>query len=312
MAQVVAAAAGLWVGRRLDRRRPAGGDDRRIGAGRRRRRSPSPLAPTSSGSPPPGSSMGVAMSATLYAPAFTVLTHWAGGASGPGPDHRHAGRGARLDGVRPARRAARGRRARGAAPTSCWPSRWPPRSPRTGGAFATRGPAVALAAPTTSPAPASAAERRPACVRRSSACSSRRSPWPGSASTPRSSTSVPLLTEGGLTPLTAAIALGLGGVGQVAGRLVYGPRARPDPGPPAHRPRVAAASATTLGPGLLRPVGAARVRGLVRGRGRAWDLHPDPGDRGLGPVGHPRLGARSSSSPGRSWWRPRSRHGWAR
>lgn len=34
---------------------------------------------------------------------------------------------------------------------------------------------------------------------------------------------VPLLTERRLTPTAAAWALGLGGVGQVAGRLSYGP-----------------------------------------------------------------------------------------
>ena len=34
---------------------------------------------------------------------------------------------------------------------------------------------------------------------------------------------VPLLTDGGLTVGEAAIALGIGGAGQVAGRLVYGP-----------------------------------------------------------------------------------------
>ncbi|WP_051246564.1 MFS transporter [Nocardioides halotolerans] len=36
-------------------------------------------------------------------------------------------------------------------------------------------------------------------------------------------TTVPLLTEGGLSVSQAAIALGVGGAGQVAGRLVYGP-----------------------------------------------------------------------------------------
>ena len=34
---------------------------------------------------------------------------------------------------------------------------------------------------------------------------------------------VPLLTENGLTTGEAAVALGIGGAGQVAGRLVYGP-----------------------------------------------------------------------------------------
>ena len=77
MTQVVGAASGLWVGRRLDRVGPRSV----MTAG-------SALgvlavvlvaaAPTFTAYVGAWVLMGVAMSATLYAPAFTVLTHWAG------------------------------------------------------------------------------------------------------------------------------------------------------------------------------------------------------------------------------------------
>ena len=77
MAQVVAAGAGLWVGRRLDRRGPrvvmtagsALGVVAVVAVS---------LAPTFETYVAAWALAGVAMSATLYAPAFTVITHWAG------------------------------------------------------------------------------------------------------------------------------------------------------------------------------------------------------------------------------------------
>jgi MFS family permease len=62
---------------------------------------------------------------------------------------------------------------------------------------------------------------------------------------------VPLLTEGGLTTGEAAVALGIGGVGQVAGRLLYGPVLTQMP--------VRARMVTTLLAGSLTTIGLATV-----------------------------------------------------
>lgn len=78
MTQVVAGAAGLWVGRRLDRSGPrvvmTAGSVLGVVA--------VVLVALATSLPAFAAAwvlMGIAMSATLYAPAFTVLTHWAGG-----------------------------------------------------------------------------------------------------------------------------------------------------------------------------------------------------------------------------------------
>lgn len=77
MTQVVGAAAGLWVGRRLDRSGPrgvmTGGSALGVVAVLL-----VAVAPTFPAFVAAWVLMGVAMSATLYAPAFTVITHWAG------------------------------------------------------------------------------------------------------------------------------------------------------------------------------------------------------------------------------------------
>ncbi len=62
---------------------------------------------------------------------------------------------------------------------------------------------------------------------------------------------VPLLTEGGLTTGEAAVALGVGGIGQVAGRLLYGPVMTRMP--------VRARMVTTLLAGSLTTAGLATI-----------------------------------------------------
>jgi MFS family permease len=243
MAQVVAAAAGLWVGRRLDRDGPrvvmTAGSALGVLAVLA-----VAFAPGLGWFAAAWVLMGVAMSATLYAPAFTVLTHWAGSrrvraltvvtlvaglaSTVFGPlaallEAQGTWRTAYLVlavplattvavhwwGLREPWSAERaGRDGPGRAGTSAETSRLL-RSPEFGllvGAFTLAGFCVYAAVVNL----------------------------------------VPLLTEGGLTPLTAAVALGLGGVGQVAGRLVYGPVLDRIPVRPRTVLVVAAASATTL------------------------------------------------------------------
>jgi MFS family permease len=246
MAQVVAAAAGLWVGRRLDRVGPrvvmtagsALGVLAVVAVA---------LAPSIEWFAAAWVLMGLAMSATLYAPAFTVLTHWAG------PRRVRAltvvtlvaGLASTVFGPLAALLEAHG----------TWRSAY-----------------LLLALPlATTIAAHWWGLREPWLLVEPSAHPEARGPdGPVGADTRRLLLTpefgllvgaftlagfcvyaavvnlVPLLTEGGITPVTAAVALGLGGVGQVAGRLVYGPLLAPVPVRPRTVLVVAAASLTTL------------------------------------------------------------------
>ena len=239
MAQVVAAAAGLWVGRRLDRDGPrvvmtagsALGVLAVVAVA---------LAPSFAWFVAAWVLMGVAMSATLYAPAFTVLTHWAG------PRRVRAltvvtlvaGLASTVFGPLAALLEAQG----------TWRSTY-----------------LLLAVPlaTTVAAhwwglgdPWSPVEHRAGDDPGRPGTSLMRSPefallvaaftLAGFCVYAAVVNLVPLLTDGGLTPLVAAVALGLGGAGQVAGRLFYARLLEPIPVRPRTVLVVATASATTL------------------------------------------------------------------
>jgi MFS family permease len=240
MAQVVAAAAGLWVGRRLDRDGPrvvmTAGSALGVVA---------VLAVALS----PGFTwfvaawvlMGVAMSATLYAPAFTVLTHWAGS--------------------RRVRALTVVTLVAGLASTV-----FGPLAALLEDAGTWRTSYLVLAVPlATTVAAHWWGLREPWTPAVPAEPDRRAGPDAGSLlRTPEFGllvaafmlagfcvyaavvNLVPLLTEGGLTPLVASVALGLGGVGQVAGRLFYERLVAPIPVRPRPVVVVAAASATTL------------------------------------------------------------------
>jgi MFS family permease len=93
---------------------------------------------------------------------------------------------------------------------------------------------------------------------------------------------VPLLTGRGLAPSTAAWALGLGGLGQVAGRLCY-------------QALCARAGVTGgRGPGhgaagRAAGAGGGADRGRGAGRGGPRPVHPAAGDRGQRPLGSGRV-----------------------
>jgi len=81
---------------------------------------------------------------------------------------------------------------------------------------------------------------------------------------------VPLLREGGLSTVEAAVALGVGGAGQVAGRLLYAPFLDRLPVRPRTVGVLAAASVTTLGIAftsrwVLAALAASFAAGLARG-----------------------------------------------
>ncbi|HET6968988.1 MAG TPA: MFS transporter, partial [Ornithinibacter sp.] len=239
MAQVVAAAAGLWVGRRLDRDGPrvvmTAGSALGVVAVLA-----VALAPSLAWFVVAWVLMGVAMSATLYAPAFTVLTHWAG--------------------ARRVRALTVVTLVAGLASTVFGPLA---ALLEAQGTWRSAYLVLALPLATTvaahwwglrepwSPVPAGHDEPS-----RSAASSLVRTPefgllvgaftLAGFCVYAAVVNLVPLLTDGGLTALTAAVALGLGGVGQVAGRLVYGPLLDRIPVRPRTVLVVAAASATTL------------------------------------------------------------------
>lgn len=241
MAQVVAAAAGLWVGRRLDRDGPralmTAGSALAVLAV-----VAVALAPTFAWFAAAWVLMGVAMSATLYAPAFTVLTHWAG------PRRVRAltvvtlvaGLASTVFGPLAALLEAQGTWRTAylvlAVPLAStvaahwWGLRdpWSPTPPeahdepgRSGTSRLLRSPEFALLV--------AAFTLAGFCVYAAVV------------------NLVPLLTDGGLTPLVAAVALGLGGAGQVAGRLFYARLLEPIPVRPRTVLVVAAASVTTLG-----------------------------------------------------------------
>ena len=100
---------------------------------------------------------------------------------------------------------------------------------------------------------------------------------------------VPMLIEQGMSRNVAALALGLGGVGQVIGRLGYAPVRGRDLGDRAHRQRHPRPRR-----GHRRPRPGARVRGAAHRAGDgpgtgARHLHPHPGHRHHRPVGTGRL-----------------------
>lgn len=245
MAQVVAAAAGLWVGRRLDRDGPrmvmTAGSVLGVLAVLA-----VALAPSLGWFAAAWVLMGVAMSATLYAPAFTVLTHWAG----PG----------RVRALTVVTLVA------GLASTV-----FGPLAAMLEGLGTWRSAYVVLAVPLAT----TAAAHWWGLADPWTPWTPAPTPVPATAPAPGTDTGrllrspqflvlvaaftlagfcvyaavvnlVPLLTEAGLTPLTAAVALGLGGLGQVAGRLVYAPLLDPVPVRPRTVGVVAAASVTTL------------------------------------------------------------------
>jgi MFS family permease len=240
MAQVVAAAAGLWVGRRLDRDGPrvvmTAGSALGVVA-----LLAVAVAPGIAWFAAAWVLMGVAMSATLYTPAFTVLTHWAGG--------------------RRVRALTVVTLVAGLASTVFGPLA---ALLEAEGTWRTAYLVLAVPLATTvaahwwglrepwSPARAGVDDQ----PGRSAASSLVRTPEFGLLVAAFTLAGfcvyaavvnlVPLLTAGGLTPLTASVALGLGGVGQVAGRLVYGPVLDRIPVRPRTVLVVAAASATTL------------------------------------------------------------------
>jgi MFS family permease len=239
MAQVVAAAAGLWVGRRLDRDGPrvvmtAGsvlGVVAVVAVA---------VAPAFPWFVAAWVLMGVAMSATLYAPAFTVLTHWAGhqrvraltvvtlvaglASTVFGP------LAALLEGLGSWRSAYLVLAVPLASTVAVhwWGLRdaWTPAGPRERGGPG-RPPDGLLRTPEFGLLVA-AYMLAGFCVYAAVV------------------NLVPLLTEGGLTPLVASVALGIGGVGQVAGRLFYERLLAPVPVRPRTVAVVGAASTTTL------------------------------------------------------------------
>jgi MFS family permease len=241
MAQVVAAAAGLWVGRRLDRDGPrvvmTAGSALAVLAV-----VAVAVAPTFAWYVAAWVLMGVAMSATLYAPAFTVLTHWAGA--------RRVRALTVVTLVAGLASTVFGPLAALLEDVGTWRSAylvlavplattvaahwWGLRDPWT--------PAVPDATEAHDRPEPSRLLRTPEFGLLVAAFT-----LAGFCVYAAVVNLVPLLTDGGLTPLVAAVALGLGGVGQVAGRLVYGPLLAPLPVRPRTVLVVAAASVTTLG-----------------------------------------------------------------
>ncbi len=241
MAQVVAAGAGLWVGRRLDRDGPrvvmTAGSTLGVLAV-----VAVALAPTFALFVVAWVFVGVAMSATLYAPAFTVLTHWAGARRVRALTvvTLVAGLASTVFGPLAALledlgtwRSAYLLLAVPLASTVAvhwWGLRdpWTPVPPDAQDAAGRPDPSRLLRTPEFGLLVA-AFTLAGFCVYAAVV------------------NLVPLLTDGGLTPLVAAVALGLGGVGQVAGRLVYGPLLALLPVRPRTVLVVAAASVTTFG-----------------------------------------------------------------
>ena len=99
---------------------------------------------------------------------------------------------------------------------------------------------------------------------------------------------VPLLTDGGLTVGEAAVALGIGGAGQVAGRLVYAPAGGEASSASAHDGGSRCPAPSRPSPSLCPLVAAPGLRCVVRRRHGSRDLHAHPGNGCRGPVGHPR------------------------
>ena len=121
---------------------------------------------------------------------------------------------------------------------------------------------------------------------------------------------VPLLTEHGLTVRTAALLLGVGGIGQVAGRLFYYRLARRT-GPGVRTWAVLTVVAlTTIGLAEVHhPVAVVGRPGLRRRYGPRT-LHPHPEPPPSPTAGAPSTSERATeSSPAPPWPPPRSRRG---
>lgn len=267
MSQLVAAAAGLWVGRRLDRVGPRAvmtggsvlGVVAVVGIA---------LAPRFEVYVAAWVVAGLAMSATLYAPAFTVLTHWAG-----------ASRVRALTTVT----LVAGFASTVFAPLAAllesagsWRSAYlvlaVPLATTVGlHWWGLRDPWVSEDAPAARAEPGSHVTSRSSGPRRSEfALVVAAFTVAGFCVYAVVINLVPLLREGGLSTVEAAVALGVGGAGQVAGRLLYAPFLDRIPVRPRTVAVLAAASLTTLGVAftsrwVLAALAASFAAGLARG-----------------------------------------------
>ena len=147
---------------------------------------------------------------------------------------------------------------------------------------------------------------------------------------------VPLLAQNGLSTAEAAVALGIGGAGQVAGRLFYGPLLTRVTARARTIATLAAASVTTLALAVVhQPVAVVCALSFAAGMARGiytliqatavsdrWGTHeygarsgilsggvlpPQPSLRGSAPCSHPLWGATprpSWSSRSVACWRP--------
>ena len=100
---------------------------------------------------------------------------------------------------------------------------------------------------------------------------------------------VPMLVEQGMTRNLAAVALGLGGVGQVAGRLGYARFAARTTVTVRTVVVVAAVAVGHSGAGGRGELPGPSHRARDAGRPRPRDLHPDPGHRHHRPMGPSRV-----------------------
>jgi MFS family permease len=218
MTQVVAAAAGLWVGRHLDVRGPrvvmTAGSALGVLAVVL-----VALAPTFGAFAAAWVVMGLAMSATLYAPAFTVLTHWAGARRVRALTVVTLVAGLASTVFAP---VAALLESQGSWRTAYLLLALPLASTVVVHWRGLDDPWVVAAlehpAAGTTPARAVAVVRSPEFVAVVAAFT-----LAGFCIYAAVVNLVPLLSAGGLTTVAAAVALGVGGVGQVAGRLLYEP-----------------------------------------------------------------------------------------
>jgi MFS family permease len=267
MTQLVAAAAGLWVGRRLDRVGPrlvmTGGSVLGVCAvvG-------IALAPGFELYVAAWVVAGLAMSATLYAPAFTVLTHWAG-----------AGRVRALTTVT----LVAGFASTVFAPLAAllesvgsWRSAYLVLAVPLSATVALhwwglRDPWVAEDLPAASTGPDGGRVDVQSGPRRLEfAVAVAAFTVAGFCVYAVVINLVPLLREGGLSTVQAGVALGVGGAGQVAGRLLYAPFLDRIPVRPRTVGVLAAASVTTLAVAftsrwVVAALAASFAAGLVRG-----------------------------------------------
>ena len=221
LAQLVAAAAGVWVGRHLDRHGPrrvmTGGSVLAVAATVAVALAPNLVVFTVA-----RVLVGLAMSATLYAPAFATVTHWAGAerVRALTAITLVAGFASTVFAPLTALLVTHGSWRQtylllalvlaATVPAHWWGLRDP---------WQTRADPHRPAGPVSGSGPARASVLRlPEFVMLTLAFT-----LAGFCVYAVVINLVPLLTENGLSTTGAAIALGVGGAGQVAGRLVYGP-----------------------------------------------------------------------------------------